>query len=109
MKVLNLDELAPEKRVLTIKGVKYPMKDMTVADFIEVTKKAEDATADSAKELSVSEQVVLLVDAIQNAFPTCPKEVLLALAIEQLTAILIFVRGEIPEGATIEEAEEAGN
>lgn len=98
MKVLNLDELAPEQRVLTIKNVQYPMKEMTVADFIEVTKQARQAESEEAKELSMGEQVELLVDAIQKGFPTCPKEVLMGLSLTQLTAILQFVRGEMPGG-----------
>lgn len=106
MKVLNLDELAPEQRVLTIKGQQYPMKEMTVADFIEITKEAQAAESAERRELSLGEQVEMLVEAIVKAFPTCPREVLLGLALNQLTAILTFVRGEVPDEASVEEVSE---
>ena len=98
-KVLNLDELAQEERVLTIKGQDYPMKEMSVSEFIVATREAEkaqkEAEKEGATELELSEVMERLVDMMSDSFPTCPKEELSALKMAHLNAILEFMKGDV--------------
>lgn len=95
-KVLNLDSLADAERELIIKGKSYPVKGMTVQAFIAITQAAEKLTGES----TFAEQVEATVDTIILNVPTIGREVLLGLSLEQLKAVMEFVRGEVPEGAT---------
>lgn len=85
---LNLDELASEKRVVTLKGVSYEMKEMSVSDFIELTRISENLSDD----MPPSEQMELMVRMIQMSFPEMPKEVLHGLNIRQLNKITEFAQ-----------------
>lgn len=100
-KVLNLDELAQEERVLTLKGTSYAMKEMSVQEFISATRDAEKeqakATAEGATELELSEVMEKLVDMISDSFPTCPKDELNSLKMHQINAILEFMKGDVEE------------
>lgn len=100
MKVLNLDDLAPEERVLRLRGNEYKMRPMTVADFIEATREAEKAQKDAEaeqREIPLSETVEKLVDVIIKSFPDCPRSELSSLSVSQLTAILEFMADKKPE------------
>jgi len=95
-KVLNLDNLAEGKeRELVLFGKTYKVLGMTVANFIATTKAAEKLTDES----TFAEQVEATVETIQRAVPGIEREVLLTLSLEQLRAVIEFVRGEEPEGA----------
>jgi len=89
-KLLNLDDFAGEERALVLGGVEYPMVEMSVKEFVEVT--SNESLMD--EDMPLSEQVRLSIEMIQRRFPTCPKEKLDALNLSQLTAILDFARGE---------------
>lgn len=93
MKYLNVDDLAPEQKVLKLKGKEYQMKEASVADFIEMTRDLEGK--DTKKPETVSQQIEFLVVMVQKAFPTCPVEELNCLTLQQLTAIINFARDEM--------------
>lgn len=103
-KVLNLDNLADAARELVIKGKSYPVKGMTVQAFIAITQAAEKLTDES----TFAEQIGATVDTIILNVPTIGREVLLDLSLDQLRAVMEFVRGEVPAGATEVEATETG-
>lgn len=90
-KILNLDELGKkEVRAIVIGGKEHEIKEMSVEDFIEVTKSAEklEKTTDPA------EQIQETVNMLQRALPTVDRKDLLALSFEKLTALGAFVRGD---------------
>lgn len=94
-KVLNLDKLAKEKRVLTFGGEKYPMKELSVNGFIELTKRAEEI--EKLEGDSLATRISFLVETVQMSFPTCPAEVLGEKSLDELNAIVAFARdGSIP-------------
>jgi hypothetical protein len=96
-KYLNIDDFAPEKKILTIAGVEHVMHQVTVQEFVELMRDNKDEP--TMEELPVDERVMKLVDQIQKAFPTVPTSELTALSIEQLTAIIQFVMGTLEEEA----------
>lgn len=100
-KMLNLDEVAArEERIVVLKGVEYPMKAVSVKDFIEMTKRGEEA---DEKNMSFAESVEWLIDMVSKVFPTIPKDVLDDLTMPQLNAILELAKGE----AEAEEGDES--
>jgi len=95
-KVLNVDSLIKERQEISIEGVIYPMKQMSVEDFIKLTKKAE--AIDKKKTDTPSARIEFLVDTILISFPTCSDKVLKAQPIEVLNAIVEFAKdGTLPE------------
>jgi hypothetical protein len=118
-KMLNLDEVAAStERVLTIKGVTYAMKPMSVADFIEYTSatqaeqlkatktKAKAKTSDKPKpalEKSIKDIMETFIEMVTKSFPTLPDEIVRGLTLDQLNAIVSFARGEQDPEAEEEE------
>jgi hypothetical protein len=95
MKVLNLDKLAKkEGRELVIFGKTYEVEGMTVANFIETTRVAEQL----AEEPSLVKQVEATIDMIARSVPSVDKADLAKLELVQLQAIVKFIRGEEVEG-----------
>lgn len=101
-KYLNVDDLAPEKKVLTLKGIDHEMHEVTVKEFIEITQTA-DKDGKVMKDLPVYEQVTMLIQQIVKAFPTAPIEDLESLSLPQLTAILKFTAGILEEESEAKE------
>ena len=93
-KILNLNSLAKEEKILTIDGTSYPMKDMSVEDFIELTRRAE--AVDKKEDVGLADKI----DTVCISFPTCPKTVLRKRSLEELNAIVEFARDTATEGVT---------
>ena len=107
-KYLNLDSLAPEKKVITIKGNDHEMHQVSVKEFIEITKAADESGEGKIQDKPIYEQVQTLVDQILKAFPTCPEEDLVSLSVDQLTTILKFTAGALEEEADVKEEVKGG-
>ena len=107
-KYLNLDSLAPEKKVITIKGNDHEMHQVSVKEFIEITKTAAESGEGKVQDRPVYEQVQMLVDQILKAFPTCPEDDLMSLNIDQLTTILKFTAGALEEEVDAKEEAKGG-
>lgn len=106
-KLLNLDELEQIDYTLKLKGQEYPMVDISVGDFIKITKMTE--TLD--ENMPISAQMEKTVELIQVRFPTVPKEELMSLNMDQLAAVLKFSRqaGAELEGEAAKEKDKSGN
>jgi len=111
-KILNLDALSAneEARELVIKGVTYPVIEMSVANFIETTRAAEKLS-DAA---SIVDQIEATIDMIIRCVPTLPREALGGLTLEKLRSITAFVRGDNEQADTVpadkaEDGTPAGN
>lgn len=91
-KLLNLDELATENKVVVLDGKDHPMRELTVQEFIN---KAREAGALNAKlladdEATVEAKMAAVVGMVDEAFPTVTAERLGKLTLAQLNAILAF-------------------
>ena len=106
-KVLNIDALQKEERTITLQGASYPMKEISVEDFLKLNDLINEAneiakTSDDPNSVGV-ERVKFLIESIRVSFPTCPKSALHACTFPELTAISDFARdGTLPDGITID-------
>ena len=106
MKILNIDSHATAKRALTLGGVNYPVRELSVQAFIDNLKMAQEL--ESKGQLTPLDQLEHAVQMIHSAVPTLPLEAIKALSIDQLTLVLDFVRGELDEKLAQGSAEGAG-
>jgi hypothetical protein len=100
-KVLNIDSIVkPVSRALNLGGVEYVVKDMTVENFMETTKAAEELKARAAGAV---DQVTATIDMILRFIPDLPREKLRPLTFEQLGTIVAFVQGDFDPDAPAKE------
>lgn len=89
-KLLNLNELSgKEKREVQIGAKTYSIKEMSVEDFIETTRIAEEME----KETSYAKQISATVGLIKRAIPDISDDVLMNLSLDQLRGLTAFIRG----------------
>ena len=95
MQVLNIDNFAQVKRQLVFKGKTHDIIEVSVQDFIDNLKAAEEleGSGDSAPE-KLSQQMSNAVDAICKSAPTLPRDEFIKRPVEVLSAVLRFIRGE---------------
>jgi hypothetical protein len=106
-KILNIDALVKEERVIKLEGVTYQIKDISVADFIKINQMAEEA--DKKEEPTVAERVMFLAETVFISVPDCPKEVLMKCSLAELNMIASFARdGTLPEDESVEVLDESG-
>lgn len=95
VKLLNLDELAANKRAVVINGVEYEVAEQTVGEMIkrlQVTKKVDTETPEGFLEV--------MRDTAQTILPKAPKKVIDNLTIKQITALIEFINDrELDEAA----------
>jgi hypothetical protein len=99
VKILNLDQLAAPKRKLVINGQGYEIVEMSVGAFIDAMAKAheiEKRVADG-ETIGADESLKQMVEAVQLALPSCPKDVVRGLTFDQLALTIKFVNGGDPE------------
>lgn len=102
MKVLNLDGFAQVKRQLELKGVSYDVLETSIQQFIDNLAAAEALESEGEKTPeTLSRQVRVSVDAILESVPTMPRDQLMKLPTEALTAIMKFIRGELDPQAPV--------
>jgi hypothetical protein len=111
MKLLNLDELVSQPRVVGLKGTDYEIAEQSVGTMIESMQIAEMEEADT--EQDATKILVKLLRVAKTLIPTCPEEVVHSMTIKQLMALVEFASAsdlEVDEGAEVEvtEGEEAG-
>lgn len=89
-KVLNLDDLETNlDKVVTIKGVDYAMKALSVEDFINQMKEIDAMTTESMTAIQMYE-VSLTV--ILRAFPGLEEDVLRSLNTFQIDSLYAFLK-----------------
>lgn len=85
MKLLNLDDLFPNQRVVRIKGVEYPIVEQSLGFMIQALKQERDI--DRNDQVAVFEGMLI---SAASLIPDAPAEVLRSLSIRQLTAVVQF-------------------
>lgn len=104
-KILNVDALQDEVRMITLNGVSHQMKELSVGDFIKITKLEDEA--EKKGELSFADRVDFLVKYICLVFPTCTNEELYDCDFQKINALFAFAKdGTLPEGVNQKEEEE---
>lgn len=88
-KILNTDAFAPEARFIKIGNVEYRIAEMTVADFVEVSKLSE-----KMENATIVEQMTATVDMICRSVPDLPREILETMPMDRLGIITSFIRGD---------------
>lgn len=89
-KLLNLDAIASSKNVI-LNGATRIVKGMTVNQFLTAGDwDARYSEADAVK------RVEMIIDLVADFLPDTPREDLLTLSLDQLGALMNFVRGIEP-------------
>lgn len=92
-KLLNLDQLSTkETRQVQIGQQVYVIKEMSVEDFIETSRVAEQMET----ETSYAKQLQATVGLVQRAIPDIDTRLLMGLSLDQLRGLTAFIRGEDP-------------
>lgn len=107
MKTLNLDAFAKITRTLTLGGEVYPVEEMTVENFIETTRQADELAA-KKEDATFGDQINATISMITRSIPSCPAEKLRRLTIEQLVVISKYLRGELDGEESAEGQAEEG-
>lgn len=98
--VLNLDEITPVVRTITYQGKDYSMRQVTVAEFIEASRKVdelqEEAASQEQGEGKMSEGKLFdgFIDVIAENFPGLTREILEGMSLNHLMHITIFITQE---------------
>lgn len=100
-KALNLDAFAPPVRSVTIKNHTYPIKEFTVKDYVAAMRQADEIEKEGNAERGMEK----VIQAVQQAVPSMPADVLDDLHAEQLVVLFRFIQGEIPTDMQEEQAE----
>ena len=104
MKILNIDTFAQVKRQISMAGVLHDVREVSVQQFINSLKAAEELeAANQGAPETLSQQVENSVNSICDSIPSIPREVLLKQPIEALHAIMQFIRGEFDPDASADE------
>lgn len=104
-KILNIDHFAQVKRQLSFKGELHDVLEVSVQQFIDNLKAAEELEASGAapedlRTQKLSAAVETSVKAVVGSIPSFPEAELRKLPIEALQAILKFIRGEMDPDVT---------
>ena len=91
LKVLNIDTLSKQERVIVLGGVEHKVHEMSVENFLETTAALNEIEASG---FSLDKQVLGTVDMIMRSVPTAPRELLVKVPMSQLQTIVAYVRGD---------------
>lgn len=92
MQILNLDALAKQEKVVTLGGVDYPVKEMSVDDFITANKEAKVLEENKDDTVQWVESTVRF---ITRAIPSMSSEMIRAMSLERMGIIVKFINGEL--------------
>jgi hypothetical protein len=97
-----LDEVkdSVEQKVIKLGGKEYPLKPITVSDFVEMAKHDGDVDENSP----IEEQIDALVKMVCRSFDGIPEDEVRKLTFDKLMAIVNFMQEVAEEGsASVEE------
>lgn len=99
-KILNIDHFAQVKRQLSFKGKLHDVLEVSVQQFIDNLKAAEELeasgqAAEDVRTQRLSAAVETSVEAVMGSIPTLDEADLRKLPVEALHTILRFIRGEM--------------
>ena len=105
-KLLNLDEVTSSTEMsLKIGGIVYPLKELTVDDFLQNMKDIENLPTTA----TVEEEYNLTLKLICRVFPTLTRDILGKLTLAQLKSINEFARTANEEDEKPGEGDTEGN
>lgn len=103
MKLLNLNAIAPAERAVSINGVDYPIVQQSLASVIRAVQREKNRE----KETDLEKILTNMVNDVAELIPSCPRETLMALNMDQLNALIAFANGRDESGDEADEADEA--
>ncbi len=103
-KILNLDEVQndEDEKQITIAGTAHLMSPMTLKNFMKISKTAQKLKASEkqgGKEISEEDQMNMMQEAIQMAFPTLTGDELGEMTMPQLKRLQEFIQETEEDGA----------
>lgn len=101
--LLNLDELAKDRKFIILDEVKHEVVGDTVETFVERARRAKDRP----ETTDMSQQFVYLVELVHDAIPSVPKDRLMKLTLAQLDAIVSYTLAIPKDVAAMTEAKSA--
>jgi Mg2+/Co2+ transporter CorC len=101
-KLLNLDSFAKDEFVLRLFGKDNFMQDVTVDDFVVLNRRLSLLNDDA----SISDQLLVMREAVHHRFPSLTDEDLGKLSVNQLMQIVDFTRSADGLGDPIVGAQE---
>ena len=112
MKLLNLDGIVEAKRTVTISGSDYVLNQRSVGQMISAIQAVK--SLEESESLSEMDQMGVMfesmLDAAKGILPECPEEVLRALSMNKLNALIEFANevNQDPAAAEGDENSEMG-
>jgi hypothetical protein len=99
-KILNIDALVKEERVMTIDGVSYSVPLVSVQNFIAINRLAEEHDAKVKLDAATNEDYVeFLIASVLIIIPSMSRDTLVKRSFDELNVIAKFARdGTLPEG-----------
>lgn len=94
MKILNIDAFATVTRKLSLAGQTYAIEELSVQQFIDNLKAAEQLEKEGASE-DVGKSLEQAILVVRQAVPTMPEALVRTLKVPAMTAVLQFIRGEL--------------
>lgn len=98
--LLNLDELAKDRKFITLDDQKHEVVGDTVETFVERARRSKERPETS----DMSQQFVYLVELVHDAIPSVPKERLMKLTLGQLDAVVAYTLAIPKDVAAMTEA-----
>jgi len=93
MEILNLDELAPIKRVVKLDGTDHQVKELSVEDWLASS--AEAKRLEEQTEQEAVENIKSNIEHLQRVLPTIAAGRIAKLSFPQLIALIKFVNSEV--------------
>ncbi|QNK01664.1 hypothetical protein [Dyella telluris] len=94
-RLINLDELAAPRRVVTLKGTEYEIQEFDLESFVDIQAKADELF--EAQEVGDNAKVARLAKVIiSNALPDMPGELVGKLTMRQMYAVVNLIFDAFP-------------
>lgn len=91
VKYFDLDEVAQEEVVICIFGEDYPLKPVSVDDFIKNTR--EQADQAQLDENDIAGHMELTKKTLRRAFPDLPEDIFTRMTMRQLQKLVVLAHG----------------
>lgn len=108
MKIFNIDAFAQPKRAIEISGVKHPIRDLSVQQFIDNLKAAEELEGQIEKGTAVTTMIVELnraVDNVVECIPSLERSMVASWSPDLVAEVMRFVRGDMDKEIAADAAE----
>lgn len=89
--ILKLDEVKSVPRQIDYKGVAYNLKELSVGEFIDMSRKTKAVEETLSEDSSGDDVVKRFIEIITESFPTMTEEVIRTMSLAQMMMVMSFV------------------